>query len=88
MVEGRQIAIFHMAHEDRWYATQNRCPHWGEEALSRGLVGESGGVARVACPFHKRTFSLADGKCLSGDEMEIDVFPVKVDGEQVWLRLG
>jgi hypothetical protein len=63
------------------------CPHKKAFVLSRGIVGDSKGEAKVACPLHKKTFSLLDGKSLQGEEYRIETFPVKVVGEEVFLEL-
>lgn len=87
-VDGRQIAVFHSRRMGRWFACENRCPHWSEEVLARGLLGDAGGRPKVACPLHKRTFSLETGACLSGDVGPVAVFPVKVRGGAVYVALG
>jgi NAD(P)H-dependent nitrite reductase small subunit len=84
---GVQIAVFHVAAEDRWYATQNLCPHKRELVLARGLVGDQGGEPKVACPLHKKTFSLHSGSCLSGDAPDIATFPVRVVNGEVLVEL-
>jgi nitrite reductase (NADH) large subunit len=63
------------------------CPHRREFVLSRGMIGDQGGTPKVACPVHKKTFSLESGQCLSGDAYSVRVFPVKVDGDDVYLEL-
>src|SRR5688572_26421887 len=65
-----QIAVFNFSHRDEWYATQNLCPHKKQMALSRGMIGSTGDHCepKVACPFHKKTFSLQTGRCLGEDE--------------------
>ena len=82
-----QIAIFYLAEKDEWYATQNLCPHKLEMALSRGLIGDFKGEPKVSCPFHKKSFSLKTGKCLSGDDYIIDIFPVKVKDGSVYVGI-
>ncbi len=82
-----QIAVFNFASRGEWYASQNMCPHRREFVLSRGIVGDHNGTPKVACPVHKRTFSLESGKGLSDKEFEIQVFPVKVDGDDVYVQL-
>lgn len=81
-----QIALFYFARRNAWFATQNRCPHRQQMALSRGMIGSQDGEPKVACPFHKKTFSLVDGHCLSDDECEsIKTYPVKVEGNTVFI---
>jgi len=87
LVGGEQIAIFHFARRDQWYATQNLCPHKQQMVLSRGMTGSAGEQCepKVACPFHKRTFSLQTGACLSGDDYQIRTYPVRVKDGKVYV---
>lgn len=82
-----QIAVFNFASREEWYATDNMCPHRQEFVLSRGIVGDASGVPKVACPIHKKNFSLQDGSCLSGESYSIRTYPVKVEDETVFLLL-
>lgn len=82
-----QIAVYNLSSRGRWYATQNLCPHRGQMALARGIVGDASGVPKVACPFHKKTFSLESGQCLSGEQYAIRTFPVKIIGDEVFVLL-
>jgi nitrite reductase (NADH) large subunit len=82
-----QIAVFNFASRGEWYASQNMCPHRKAFVLARGIMGDKDGEAKVACPLHKKTFSLADGRSLQGEEYKIRTFPVKVDGDQVYVKL-
>jgi nitrite reductase (NADH) large subunit len=82
-----QIAVFNFASRGEWYACQNMCPHKRAFVLSRGIVGTQGEVPKVACPLHKKTFSLATGECLSGDDLAVKTFPVKVQDGSVYLLL-
>jgi len=82
-----QIAVFRFASRGEWYATQNVCPHKRALVLSQGLIGDAGGVPKVACPVHKKTFALGDGRCLSGEAFELATFPVRVEGDDVYVSL-
>ena len=82
-----QIALFHFARRGEWYATQNECPHRRQMALSRGMIGTQQGEPKVACPFHKKTFSLTTGECLGGDECSIKTYPVKVEEGKVLIGI-
>lgn len=81
-----QIALFHFTRRDEWYATQNLCPHRRQMVLSRGMIGSQAGEPKVACPFHKKTFSLSNGHCLNDEECEsIRTYPVRVEGNIVFI---
>lgn len=82
-----QIAVFHQNSRKTWYACQNMCPHKRAFVLSRGIIGSQGELPKVACPLHKKTFSLESGECLSGDALSVKVFPVRVVRDRVYLHL-
>ena len=85
--QGEQIALYYFTRLGQWYATQNECPHRQQMALSRGIIGTKGDEPKVACPFHKKTFSLETGECLSGDEYKIKTYPVKVENGRVYIKV-
>ncbi len=82
-----QIAVFNFASRGEWYACQNMCPHKNAFVLSRGILGSSGSTPKVSCPLHKKPFSLQSGDCLSGEDFSVKVFPVKVEGQSVFVQL-
>jgi len=82
-----QIAIFNLSRRNEWYACQNLCPHKMQMILSRGMIGSSEGEPKVACPFHKRTFSLKTGACLNAEECSITTYPVKIEDGYVYVGL-
>ena len=84
---GVQLAVFRYGVEDTWYATQNMCPHKQDMVLARGLLGDKGGVPKVACPMHKKQFSLEDGSCVSGENLRVATFDVKITDGFVYLHL-
>src|SRR5262245_65617130 len=58
-----QVAIFRTS-TDEVYALSNIDPFSGAAVLSRGLVGDLGGVPVVASPMHKQHFGLRIGGCV------------------------
>lgn len=82
-----QIAVFWFASRGEWYASQNMCPHKKAFVLSRGMLGDAAGEPKVACPLHKKTFSLESGESLSDPDYRIETFPVRVEGDDVLLEL-
>ena len=85
--QDEQIAIYNFQRRNEWFATQNLCPHKQQMVLSRGMIGSTGESCepKVACPFHKKTFSLLTGECLSGEDYEIKTYPVKVIQDKVYI---
>jgi len=83
--KGMQIAIFNFKRKNKWYACQNACPHKMEMVLSRGMLGDYKGIPKLACPMHKKTFSLETGENLNGDLDAITTYPVKIENNFVYI---
>lgn len=80
-----QVAVFR-THGGQVYAIGNLDPFSGAAVLSRGIVGDRGGVPFVASPIYKQAFSLVDGQCLDDATAKVATFPVRLcDG---WLQIG
>lgn len=62
-------------------AFRNQCPHMGRP-LDRGLV--DGHV--ITCPWHGFRFDLTSGECLTVPHVQLEPFPVRVEGDHVWIR--
>ncbi len=86
-LKGKQIAIFNFSNYKHWYACQNLCPHKRDNVLARGLTGTKDGIPKVACPHHKKTFSLTNGECLSGENYKIQIYNVRVEKGFVYIGL-
>jgi len=83
--KGLQVAVFNFTRRGEWYATQNECPHKKQMILSRGMLGSEGEEPKVACPFHKKTFSLKTGANLNGSECDLATYPVKIENGYVYV---
>ena len=83
--KGKQIAVFNFDRIGKWYACQNLCPHKMEMVLSRGMIGDHKGIPKVACPLHKKTFSLENGENLNGDMDAIATYPVRIEDDKVLI---
>jgi NAD(P)H-dependent nitrite reductase large subunit/NAD(P)H-dependent nitrite reductase small subunit len=86
-VGGMQIAVFNFTSRGEWYATQAVCPHKRDAVLGRGMLGDHCGVPKVACPMHKKTFSLQTGEGLSDPSFRIAAFPVEIRDGSVYVLI-
>merc|ERR1712048_326103 len=82
-----QLAIFNAEVRGEWYCTQNMCPHKQAFVLSQGLVGDKDGTPKVACPLHKKQFSLETGEGVGDESLNILTFPVKIESGRVLCEL-
>jgi nitrite reductase (NADH) small subunit len=76
--DNEQVAVFRTA-ADAVYALSNIDPFSGAAVLSRGIVGDLGGVPVVASPMHKQHFDLRTGACVDDQDVTIAVYPVRVE---------
>lgn len=74
---GVQVAIFRLP-GDRWYGLSNIDPISGAAVLSRGIVGDAGGVPVVASPVYKERFDLQTGACLDAEGVSVETYRVRV----------
>ncbi|MFI6868792.1 nitrite reductase small subunit NirD [Nocardia sp. NPDC050406] len=74
---GRQAALF-LLEDGALYAVGNIDPFGRAAVMSRGIVGDRGGVPVVASPLLKQAFSLLDGQCMDDASMSLPVYAVRV----------
>lgn len=75
--DGTQVAVF-LTHDGQVHALGNIDPFSGAAVLSRGIVGDRGGVPVVVSPVYKQAFELTTGKCLDDPSTGVPVHPVLV----------
>ncbi len=80
-IEGREIALFKS--NDWVYAMDNRCLHEGGP-LAKGWIKE--GI--VTCPWHLWQFRVEDGALADEPAMRVQCFPVKVEGDDVFVDVS
>lgn len=88
LVNGEQVALFYLPDEEvSLYALHNRDPIGGANVLSRGIVGDVSGRLVVASPLYKQHFDLASGECLEEEEVRIETYAVRLEGDDVLIAL-
>ncbi len=84
LVGKEQVALFYLPAEDPpVYAVSNRDPIGDANVLSRGVVGDIGGRLVVASPLYKQHFDLTNGECLEDEDVKVEVYQVRLDGDTV-----
>jgi NAD(P)H-dependent nitrite reductase large subunit/NAD(P)H-dependent nitrite reductase small subunit len=82
-----EIALFHFPARNEWFAVDNLCPHKQQAVLARGILGDQNDCPKVACPLHKNCFDLRTGRCLTADLPAITTYPVKIEGDDIWVSI-
>lgn len=81
--ENQTYAIYHLE-KGRFFATSGLCTH-EQVHLADGLVmGQT-----IECPKHNGRFDIPSGKA-KGAPVCVDLctFPVKIEGDRIWIDLG
>jgi nitrite reductase (NADH) small subunit len=77
-----QVAVFRTA-DGQVFALSNIDPFSQAAVLSRGIVGDRGGVPVAVSPVYKNAFDLRTGVCVDDPEVSVEVYPVRVDAGMV-----
>ena len=81
----RQVALFRVGQGSEVYALSNFDPFSKAFVLARGIVGDKGGIPKVASPVFKQSFDLRTGQCLDEAEVCVPRFEVRVRAGRVEL---
>lgn len=87
LVDGDQIAIIR-TRDGRFAALSNFDPFSNAFVIARGIVGDRGGVPKIASPIYKQNFSLETGECLDDPSVRLAVFPVRVSAGRVQVSVA
>ena len=79
-VKGTDIALFRAG--ERVYAVGDSCPHMGASLAEGYRDGK-----RVVCPWHGWAFDLDNGRSPFEPEECVPVFPVTVEGDDVFVEV-
>jgi nitrite reductase (NADH) small subunit len=80
LVGRKQVAVFRVAapEGEELYALSNFDPFSKAFVLSRGILGDRGGVPKVASPVYKQSFDLRTGRCLDDPTVSVQSYPARV----------
>lgn len=80
-VNGRMVAVFKQA--GGFYAIDDMCPHMGASLAEGHLEGTT-----VTCPWHAWRFCIKDGTWEDNPRVKVDAFEVRVEGDEVQVRVN
>lgn len=81
--EANGVALCVANVEGRLAVLDNWCPH------RRGPLGQGWVEGQtVVCPWHCWAFDTSSGEALPPEHGKVQIFPVKVDGDEVLVNLG
>jgi nitrite reductase (NADH) small subunit len=83
MVAGEQVALLRSRDGQALYAISNFDPFSKAFVLARGIVGDRGGVPKVASPIYKQNFDLLTGRCLDDAKVCLPIYPVRLRAGRV-----
>ena len=90
LVAGQQVAIVRTA--DALYAIGNFDPFSKAFVISRGIVGDRGGIPKIASPIYKQSFDLRTGLCFDDPRVRVPTYEVRVERGRIFVhrepRLG
>jgi nitrite reductase (NADH) small subunit len=84
LVAGRQVAIVRTA--EAIYAIGNFDPFSKTFVLSRGIVGDRGGIPKIASPIYKQSFDLRTGQCLDDPRVRVPTYEVRVERGRILVH--
>jgi nitrite reductase (NADH) small subunit len=78
LVGRRQVAVVRVGAGAEVYAVSNFDPFSKAFVIARGIVGDRGGVPKIASPVLKQSFDLRTGQCLDDPSVALRTFPVRI----------
>ncbi|WNL38165.1 nitrite reductase small subunit NirD [Halomonas sp. PAMB 3232] len=82
-----QIALFYLPGQmPELYALDHFDPFSNAFVIGRGIVGDIDAEPVIASPLYKQHFRLSDGQCLEDESVRLRTWPVRLEGEQVWIE--
>src|SRR5262245_6990619 len=68
--------------DDKVFATQGHCVHMHAPLLTGQLEGKT-----LTCSWHGWQYDVSTGQCLANDWAKLTTYPVKIEGEDVYIGL-
>jgi nitrite reductase (NADH) small subunit len=87
LLAGEQIAIVRTK-DGLVAALSNFDPFSKAFVIARGIVGDRGGVPKIASPIYKQSFSLETGECLDDPSVRLLKYDVRIHRGRIQIAVG
>ncbi|MCH8946895.1 MAG: non-heme iron oxygenase ferredoxin subunit [Acidobacteria bacterium] len=77
---GHDVALFHV--DGKYFAIDGTCTHKGGPLAEGELNGNV-----VTCPWHGWKFNVATGEAVFNEQIKVQTYEVKVEGEDITVEL-
>ncbi len=81
-----QIAVVRVG-EEQIFAVGNYDPFSRAFVIARGIVGDRGGIPKIASPIFKQSFDLRTGQCLDDATVRLPSYPTRVVDGRVAINV-
>jgi nitrite reductase (NADH) small subunit len=80
LIRDLQIAVVRVGDGDdpQIFAVGNYDPFSKAFVIARGIVGDRGGIPKIASPIFKQSFDLSTGQCLDDPNVRLPSYPTRV----------
>ena len=83
----RQVAVVRVGEGAEVFAVGNFDPFSHAFVISRGIVGDRGGIPKIASPIYKQSFDLRTGQCLDDPDVRLPTYQARVEGGMIQIAL-
>jgi len=87
LFNGIQIALIRFGHGESIHALANFDPFSKAYVISRGIVGDVGGVPTVASPVYKQHFRLSDGVCIEDAAVVLPAYQIRIEHGDIFVAI-
>ena len=74
--------------DEQIFAVGNYDPFSHAFVIARGIVGDRGGVPKIASPIFKQSFDLTTGQCLDDPNVRLPSYPTRVRDGRVAVAVA
>jgi nitrite reductase (NADH) small subunit len=84
-----QIAVVRVGEgeDQRIFAVGNYDPFSRAFVIARGIVGDRGGIPKIASPIFKQSFDLRNGQCLDDPNVRLPSYPTRVREGRIAIHI-